>query len=550
MPPRLVLLPALALASVSLLAQTATPTTLPSRAAVATVPTFTRADVHLGPWINYPYMNGGNLHGDRYTLRQATMLDLIANAYSLDPTMIQGGPSWLEFDRFNIVAQAPPGTSPATLRLMLRSLLIDRFGLVAHNGTTPLPAWVLTAVKPKLTAAESGTTECGPTKPTVVSTLAVACHNMPMDQFAPILQGFGGGYFGNKPVVDSTGLGGRYDFDFQWTPYSLLAQAGSDGISIFAAMEKQLGLRLDLGTAPRSVLIVDKVNRTPTPNAPGIEKALPPEPPAQFEVAVIKPSRPDETSGGMMGPDRVDLQGDSLKYLIQFAWNLNLDDDEFLVGLPKWGASDRYDIQAKASAEDLAQTANGPGVEYEELRQMLQRLLIERFGIQAHMEERPVTAYNLEAADPKLKPADSAERTQCGEGPGPGEKDPRSTRPILNRVIHCRNISLAEFGRQLPSLAYGYIYSPVLDDTGLKGRYDFTLSFSSDNRLQPGSGEPGAAGSASGPSQGASLAFADPNGAVSFFDAIHHQLGLRLEKVRRPVPVLVIDHINRQPSAN
>jgi uncharacterized protein (TIGR03435 family) len=547
MRPRLLSLTAVALASASLLPQTTTQD--PSRSVADALATpglsFMLADVRPSPWMNYVYMHGGTLHGDRYTLRQATMVDLIASAYSLDPKTIQGGPSWLEFDRFDIVAQAPPGTPAATLKLMLRSLLAERFGLVAHKDTAPLPAWILTAVKPKLADSSGGTTACGPKPPTVMTALAVACHNMSMDQFALVLQGFGGGYLDNKPVVDATGLSDKYDFEFQWTPSGALARAGSDGITIFDATEKQLGLKLDLKTAQRPALIVDRVNRSPTPNAPGIERALPPEPAAQFEVAVIKPSRPREPQGGMSDRDRFDLQG-SLKYLIQSAWNLDLNDDEDVVGLPKWGDSDSYDVQAKAAAEDLVQTTNGRQVEEEEINQMLQTLLIERFGIEAHMEERPVDAYNFEAVSPKLQPANPAERTRCEEGPAPGEKDPRTTRPILNRVFHCQNITIAEFGRVLPAFDYGSLYSPVLDETGLQGRYDFTLSFSSADRLES---EPGDIHAAAG-SQNVSPAPGDPNGALSLNDALRRQLGLRLEKVRRPVPVLVIDRINRQPSAN
>ncbi|HEX4312039.1 MAG TPA: TIGR03435 family protein [Acidobacteriaceae bacterium] len=217
---RLLLLVALALVGDPAFAQTATPT-----------PVFTIADVHPSPWIHYSYMNGGTLHGDRYTLRQATMIDLIANAYSIDPKTIHGGPAWLEFDRFDVVAQAPAGTPAATLKLMLRSLLGERFGLATHKGMAWTPAWILTAVKPKLVEVPGGTPECAPAKPSVSSTpmYAVACHSMPMDQFAPILQLLAAGYLDNTPVVDSTGLKGKYDFEYQWSPRAELARAGSDG---------------------------------------------------------------------------------------------------------------------------------------------------------------------------------------------------------------------------------------------------------------------------------------------------------------------------------
>ncbi|HEY1499779.1 MAG TPA: TIGR03435 family protein [Acidobacteriaceae bacterium] len=542
---RLLLLPVLVFASASILAQseTATPAVAPR------APTFTIADVHPSPWIVYRNMSGGTLHGDRYTLRQATLLDLISNAWSLDRKTIQGGPSWLTFDRFEIVAQAPRGTSPATLKLMLRSLLIQRFGLVTHNGIAPMPVWMLTAVKPKLVEVPSGTPECAPTTPSASSTpmYAAACHSMPMDEFAPILQLFPGNYLDNQPVEDATGLKGKYDFEFQWSPRAELARAGSDGVSIFDALAK-LGLRLDLKTDLRPGLIVDKVSETPTPNAPGIEKALPPEPPVQFEVAVIKPARPGEETVTAIGGEGLWVLANTVKELIQLAWNLNIDDDEAVAGLPSWAASDRYDMKAKAPTDELVRSVTGHReVEDEQARQMLQALLIERFGMEAHIEERPVTAYNLELAglkvDPKLKVADPAERTECGQGPSPGQKETRSVAPALDREFHCQNITLSEFGGELSDYASDYVRSPVLDDTGLKGRYDITLSFSDPDSAEPGAGDSPSAGSAPN-------APSDPSGAMSLYDAVRRQLGLRLEKVRRPGAVLVIDHINRQPSDN
>jgi uncharacterized protein (TIGR03435 family) len=99
-------------------------------------------------------------------------------------------------------------------------------------------------------------------------------------------------------------------------------------------------------------------------------------------------------------------------------------------------------------------------------------------------------------------------------------------------------MSMAEFAEELTTLASGYIYTPVLDTTGIEGGYDFTLSFSSAD-LTKGAG--GAAGT-----NGAS----EPNGALSLIDAVNKQMGLKLEKVKRPVPVLVIDHIDEKPTDN
>ena len=76
-----------------------------------TKPAFQIADVHVSPHASNPIMQGGVLRAGRYELRQATMLDLIKTAYGVDPDKVVGGPSWLESDRFDVIAKAPPETS-------------------------------------------------------------------------------------------------------------------------------------------------------------------------------------------------------------------------------------------------------------------------------------------------------------------------------------------------------------------------------------------------------------------------------------------------------
>ncbi len=95
-------------------------------------------------------------------------------------------------------------------------------------------------------------------------------------------------------MVDETNLAGAWDFTIKWTARNQLEKQGADGISIFAAVEKQLGLKLELKTAPRPVFQVASVDETPAPNAANIAEALPEPPAAPFEVTVIKPSAPDE----------------------------------------------------------------------------------------------------------------------------------------------------------------------------------------------------------------------------------------------------------------
>jgi len=220
-----------------------------------------------------------------------------------------------------------------------------------------------------------------------------------------------------------------------------------------------------------------------------------------------------------------------------------------LAGAPKWLDSDRFDILAKAVSD--APGGDGPRIEIEDLRQMLQALLIDRFKMKTHMEDRPVSAYTLIAVNPKLRKADPLSRTRCKEGPGPDGKDPRVATPVLNRLLSCQNMTMGQIGDELQRVAGGYIYGPVLDGTGIKGSWDFTLSFSSaDQTKARAAGGGGAAGGGAGGSSSSDGAASDPSGALTLFDAVSRQLGLKLEKQRRPAPVLVIDHIEEKPTEN
>jgi uncharacterized protein (TIGR03435 family) len=103
---------------------------------------------------------------------------------------------------------------------------------------------------------------------------------------------------------------------------------------------------------------------------------------------------------------------------------------------------------------------------------------------------------------------------------------------------------MAQFVEQLPSIAPTYIGYPVLDATGIDGAWDITLTFSAVN-LNLGAGGRGGAL----PSAGAG-GLSDPNGAISLFNAIDKQLGLKLEMHKRLEPVFVIDHIEEKPTDN
>ena len=535
-----------ALLSASSIAQTTQATQPP-----ATSKSFVIADVHTSPFTGNPFMHGNSIQGDRYFLTQATMLDLISTAYGVDAGNVNGGPTWLERDRYDIRAKVPPKTTQEDVKLMLRSLLADRFHLVVKPGTAPMPTYVLSAGagKPKMTESEgNGDSACMPQPPPpnptpgAPSYLVVNCKNLTMDALADTLHNFAGGYL-DQPVVNETNLAGNWDFTIKWTGRGQLEKQGADGISIFAAVDKELGLKLELKTTSRPVFQVASVDETPTPNAANIAEALPEPTPSPFEVATIKPSAPDETGYGRILGDRIEARATPLMFLINFGWDLNPNDKENIANAPKWLDTTKFDILAKAGANvRVDKFSSGNLINYEDLRSMLRAMLGERFQMKWHMEDRPVTAYTLIAVKPKLKPTlDPTERTRCKEGPGPDGKDPRIASPILNRLITCQNMTLAQIGDELQHVAGGYIFNTVLDGTDLKGSYDFTLSFSSVDRITASAG---AAASSTDPNA------SDPNGALSVFEAVSRQLGLKLEKTKRPYPVLVIDHIEETPTEN
>jgi uncharacterized protein (TIGR03435 family) len=326
------------------------------------------------------------------------MLDLIRTAYSVDDdSKIQGGPIWLDTDRFDVVAKAPASATQESVKLMLQALLADRFKLMLRMEKKPMPVFVLSVGKGKPKMKESdgkgGPPGCqgqpqAPPEPGVVPYNLVSCHGMTMDAFAVRVRDMANGYLTN-PVVNQTGLEGTWDFDLKWTAKGLFSAAGAAGISMFDAVDKQLGLKLEASKSELPVIAVVTVNQKPTDNPPDVITKLPPPPPAEFEVADIKPSKPDAEMNGRLQPGgRLDLQAFPLKVLIQVAWDINNPDD--LISGPKFLDTAKFDVIAKTST-----TTNGPvdppQVDIDDVRVMLRALLIDRFKMKVHMEDRPVS---------------------------------------------------------------------------------------------------------------------------------------------------------------
>jgi len=295
-------------------------TNTPSAASTAAPAAFEIADVHDSPYRRHPAIRF-SVHGDRLLIRDATLVDLIADTYAVDPSSVFGEPQWLAFDHFDIFAKLPPATTRASVMPMLRPLLDDRFKLVAQTSTRPLPAFVLSAgSSPKLkkSADSAGPGGCQYQQPpkeaqlTNTMNIKFSCRNTTLQSFVGFLHEVASPYL-TRPVVDATGLKDGYDFDIEWT-YQIPKDA--DGVTIFQAIDKQLGLKLALKTTLLPVVDIVSVNQQPTPNVADIDKLLPPPPPAEFDVAVIRPGNPNETRFGM------NIQGNTVN--IQYATLLTL----------------------------------------------------------------------------------------------------------------------------------------------------------------------------------------------------------------------------------
>jgi uncharacterized protein (TIGR03435 family) len=505
----------------------------------ATRPTFDIASIQPSTRPN-PGMRGGVLRGNRYELRNATMVDLIRTAYNVQPEKITGGPSWLEWNRWDIAALAPEGTPPDRLREMLKSLLAERFKLALREDMTVTTGMALkVAGSHKLREATPGNGCQGQAAPNAsgVPVQTATCRGLTMAQLAEQLPRVAGAYFpGGQQVVDETGLTGAWDFELQWMPRAVLAQAGSDGITIQAGLEK-LGLKLEPKEMKVPAIVVDTVVAEFTPNAPDVARRLPPLPDPQFEVAVVKPSPPDATQprAQLMPNGQVNASAAPMNLMIALAWDL--PNERYLVG-PKWLETTRFDLTARAFATTSPE--NQAQLDEDRIRLMLRSLIVERFQMKYHMEDRPMPAYNLVADQPKMAKADPAKRTRCFEGAPPGT--PAAARPQpFTRQVTCQNTSMDQFGQLLPSIAGGYTRARALDMTGLPGGYDFTINFSTIGQVQ------GPAPGAANPDAGVPL---DPTGALPLPDAVRRQLGIRLEEVKRPLQVMVIDAISEKPLDN
>lgn len=424
-------------------------------------------------------------------LSNASLVDLIATAHNVEPDAVIGGPEWIASDRWDVATDS------------LQSLLADRFRLTVHKSTQDRPALALTiakrhSLKP---AAQTDGTCRGQRTPRLF-----ACRNMTMAALAAQLPGLTG--YASR-IVDRTGLAGAWDFDLP-----------------LDAMQ-ELGLKLTPIKLPTPVIIVDRAER-PT----GVTQLPAPEP--KFEVATIKPWLDDRRGSNVAVEPNGNVHiGMTLKGLIQEAWG-DLSPHRVLFSEKDAGSESYWRVDAKAAFQP--NTPEGwsvpvwNGLDIHSMRMMLRALLVERFHLQAHIEERMIDGYALTAYKPKLRKADPGNRPACAEGPGPDGKDPRT--PLAPKLVTCRNLTLAQFAEKLsawsPEDTILFGFPPVVDPTNLAGRYDLTIHFTPPQLIERLSPE---------------------DSPILIFEALN-KLGLKLESRKVKTQVLVIDHVDEVPSEN
>jgi uncharacterized protein (TIGR03435 family) len=226
------------------------------------------ADPNLGLIQNRtPNLNtdpGRNLNFANISVRDVIML-----AYGVGARQISG-PDWI-LNRFDVIAKVPADASKEQIPRMLQTLLAQRFKLALHHEQRTMQVYALEIAKgglkmDEVPAGDNGESGCTRTfAETPGATLAASCHRMASSEIAQQVQSLAPGYFTDGPVVDTTGLKGAYNFKLEWIT-RMEANNGSDGPTIFDAVQRQLGLKLEGRKQPMDTLIIDHCEKEPTEN--------------------------------------------------------------------------------------------------------------------------------------------------------------------------------------------------------------------------------------------------------------------------------------------
>jgi uncharacterized protein (TIGR03435 family) len=208
------------------------------------------------------------VQGRRFFTRQTSLKELIGYAYMMNVRQIVGGPGWMELDKFDVEAETDRDgklTQPVA-RAMVQLLLAERFRLAMHPDRRELAVYAVTASEaPKLTKSAGNEYGFGTVGFRMFGQMEVV--NATMTEFANMLQR----YVLDRPVLDQTGIEGRYDLKLDWTGDDSQFNGrggqmpkpdrGFEPPDIFTAFREQLGLRLVAKRDLAPVVVVDRVER-------------------------------------------------------------------------------------------------------------------------------------------------------------------------------------------------------------------------------------------------------------------------------------------------
>ena len=189
-------------------------------------------------------------------MRNVSLRNIIEDAYDLKRYSLHA-PDWIDNVHFDITAKVSAKVKQEELRLMIQSLLAERFEFKAHRETKEMSAYALLPAKSgfKLKPAEGEGS--GINSSHGAGKAKATCRHVSMSRLADFLSNRV-----DHPVVDQTGIPDAYDFTLEWSP----EQVEDGGPSIFTALTEQLGLHLEPRKLPVSILVVDSVSKTPTEN--------------------------------------------------------------------------------------------------------------------------------------------------------------------------------------------------------------------------------------------------------------------------------------------
>jgi uncharacterized protein (TIGR03435 family) len=310
------------------------------------------------------------------------------------------------------------------------------------------------------------------------------------------------------PVTSITLQGSTVKYSIMMLDGSYEGKLSADGASMTGTWTQgghSMPLNLTRAT-PQTAWVIPE---PPPPMKPMAADASP-----EFEVATIKPSKPDQPGKGFRVKGRnFSTMNTSLNDILMFAYSVQARQ---ILGGPPWMGTEKFDIEAKPDGEGQPND--------KQWKTMLQKLVVERFKLKFHHEQKELSVYALVVGKngPKLTKS---------------QGDPNGLPGLFFRglgVLPAVNATMADFAGVMQGAV---LDRPVVDQTGLKGRFDFMLKWTPDESQFQGMGI-----KVPPPSNA-------PDAPPGLFTAIQEELGLKLEATKAPVDVLVIDHVEK-PSEN